>query len=541
LARIRLVIEPPGAAPFGGEYEGPSVVLGRSTQATVPVADASLSRLHARFFERDGAWYVEDLGSKNATLLNGRVLSGPTPVRPRDTVRMAGTRVEVDTAASVTGPEEAGEDDEPLTGIFKPVSTILELPEASAPRSLKLLNEVHRALARPITLDALAELILDSAFAHLSPEEGALFLRRENGELYRAKSRRLPGETGDFVYSRRLIREVAEEGKAALVEDVSRDERFASSESLIGFGVRSLLAAPLLDAEGSAGMIVLHSQAQVRKFKEEDLELLVSLASAATLRLRTIVLAEETAQRRLLDKELALAHDIQMGMLPKRFPERPEFELGAALRPARSVGGDLYDFLLVDDRLWLLVGDVSGKGVGAALVMAMTRTLFHAVVPSQPDLPCVAARMNQELARDNDRAMFVTAFLACLDVSTGRLEYLNAGHNPPYRVTRVGSLDSVTGARGLPLGVFEDQSYPTDRMTLGDGDTLVVYTDGVIEATDPRGEDFGAARFEHALVGLRAEASVPRLVEGALGILDAFVAGAPPADDVTLLALRWRK
>jgi sigma-B regulation protein RsbU (phosphoserine phosphatase) len=516
------------------------VVLGRSTQATVPVADASLSRLHARFFERDGAWYVEDLGSKNATLLNGRVLSGPAIVRPRDTVRMAGTRVEVDTAGAPAREVAPDPDDEPLTGIFRPASDI-ELKEASAPRSLKLLNEVHRALARPISVDALADLILDSAFAHLSPEEGALFLRRENGELYRAKSRRLPEETGEFVYSRRLIREVAEKGQAALVEDVSRDERFASSESLISFGVRSLLAAPLLDAEGSAGMIVLHSQAQVRKFKEEDLDLLVSLASAATLRLRTIVLAEQTAQRRLLDKELALAHDIQMGMLPKRLPERSEFELGAALRPARSVGGDLYDFLLLEDRLWLLVGDVSGKGVGAALVMAMTRTLFRAVVPDKPDLPSVASRLNEELARDNDRAMFVTAFLACLDVKTGILEYVNAGHNPPYRVTRAGSLESVAGARGLPLGVFEDQSYPTERLALEAGDCLVAFSDGIVEATNAEGAAFGEFRFEHALVGLREEVSVTGLVEGVLGILDAFVAGAPPADDITLLALRWRK
>jgi serine phosphatase RsbU (regulator of sigma subunit) len=384
------------------------------------------------------------------------------------------------------------------------------------------------------------ELILESAFTHLKPEEGAVFLRRPDGELYRATSRRLPEETGEFVYSRRLIREVAEEGKAALVEDVSRDERFASSESLIGFGVRSLLAAPLLDAEGSAGMIVLHSRAQVRKFKEADLELLVSLANAATLRLRTIMLAEQTAQKRLLDKELALAHDIQMGMLPKRFPERPEFELEAVLRPARSVGGDLYDFLLLGDRLWLLVGDVSGKGVAAALVMAMTRTLFHAVVPGEASLSGVAARMNQELARDNDRAMFVTAFLACLDVTTGVLEYVNAGHNPPYRMTRVGPLAPVTGARGLPLGVFEDQSYPTDELRLEAGDALVVLTDGVVEATNPGGEAFGEPRLEAELRRLGGETAARDLVDQTLDALDAFVSGAPPADDITILALRWR-
>jgi sigma-B regulation protein RsbU (phosphoserine phosphatase) len=179
--------------------------------------------------------------------------------------------------------------------------------------------------------------------------------------------------------------------------------------------------------------------------------------------------------------------------------------------------------------------------VGAALVMAMTRTLFHAVVPGHPSLPSVAGRMNQELARDNERAMFVTAFLACLDVATGVLEYVNAGHNPPYRVTRGGSLEPVVGARGLPLGVFEDQSYATDRVLLATGDWLVAFTDGIVEATNPKEEAFGEPRFERALLDLGSETNAQRLVEGALEILAAFVAGAPPADDVTLLALKWRK
>jgi serine phosphatase RsbU (regulator of sigma subunit) len=395
-------------------------------------------------------------------------------------------------------------------------------------------------LARPITLEALCDLILDRAFAHLSPEEGALFLRRPSGELYRAQSRRAPGAEGEFVYSRRLIREVAEEGKAALVEDVSRDERFKSSESLLSFGVRSLVAAPLLDAEGSAGMIVLHSRAQVRKFKEEDLELLVSLASAATLRLRTIVLAEEAARRRLLDKELALANEIQMGMLPKRFPDRPEFEIRAALKPARSVGGDLYDFLLAGDRLWFLVGDVSGKGVGAALFMAVTRTLFHAVVPGESALERVLPRMNRELARDNERSMFVTAFLACLDLETGELEYANAGHNPPYRLLDGGALEAVEGGRGVPLGVFEDSPYATDRLALRPGEGLFLYTDGIVEALNAQGEAFTEARLEETLRSL-AEAPASRIVDRTLEVLARFVGEAPPSDDVTVMALRFAR
>ena len=191
MPRLRLRIEPPGAAPFSGEYDGPSVVLGRSAQVTVPVADASLSRQHARFFEQDGAWFVEDLGSKNATLLNGRVLTAPTRVASRDTCAWRGRESRSTWAA--LRPPEAPPEDEPLTGLFQSASAILDRRDEAAPRSLKLLNEVHRALARPITQEALAELILDSAFTHLRPEEGVLFLRKPGGELYRAQSRRLEG------------------------------------------------------------------------------------------------------------------------------------------------------------------------------------------------------------------------------------------------------------------------------------------------------------------------------------------------------------
>jgi sigma-B regulation protein RsbU (phosphoserine phosphatase) len=409
----------------------------------------------------------------------------------------------------------------------------------SAPRSLKLLNEVHRALARPLTEGALAELILDSAFTHLQPEDGGLFLRGPDGALFCAARR--GGDTRDkgMTLSRQLVREVADGGQAALVQDLGQDARFRASQSLMDIGVRTLLAAPLLDDQGSAGMIVLHSRQGVRPFSEEDLELLVSLASAATLRLRSIAAAEASAKRALLDKELALAHEIQMGMLPRRFPARPEFDLAAALRPARSVGGDLYDFILEGSQLHLLVGDVSGKGVGAALFMAVTRTLFRAVVPGASGLGEVAFRLNQELARDNDRAMFVTAFLACLDLKTGALEFANAGHNPPYRLEASGEVCPLAGGRGIPLGVFPDQAYSTDTLALRPGEAVYAFTDGVTEAFRADGAAFGESRLEDLL---RRSGALPSsaLVEATLLALDGFVAGAPPADDVTVLALRYR-
>jgi hypothetical protein len=261
---------------------------------------------------------------------------------------------------------------------------------------LKALNDFHRALAGAISLEALLELLLDQLFAALHPEEGVILLRQPGGTLRTAASRRLPGASGELLVSQRLTAEVVDKGTAALVTDVALDERFASSQSIVATGIRSILAAPFTDIEGCVGMVAIYSRTSVRRFGEEDLELLVSLASAAALRIRNVELAEEAAARRVQDRELALAHDIQMAMLPRAIPERREIELAASLIPARAVGGDLYDFLLVDDALWFIVADAAGKGVSAALFMAVTRTLFRAIAHGGATVSSALERMNAE-------------------------------------------------------------------------------------------------------------------------------------------------
>jgi serine phosphatase RsbU (regulator of sigma subunit) len=404
---------------------------------------------------------------------------------------------------------------------------------------LRVLNEVHRALAAPITLEALLDLVLDRAFAHLRPEEGAIFLREPDGSLRRAASRQAPGEKGEPLFSRRLVREVVDKGVAALVTDASLDERFAASESIVFSGVRSLVAAPLLDSEGCLGMIALGAKRRARPFGEDDMELLVALASAAALRLRNLALTEETARRRLLDRELELAHDIQMAMLPRTFPDRPEVDVAAALQPARSVGGDLYDVVAEGDRVWLLVGDVSGKGVGAALFMAVTKTLFRAIAPSAGSVAAAMGRVNRELARDNERAMFVTAFAARLDLATGELEYVNAGHNPTYRLEAGGGLTPLGGPVDPALGAVEGHEYRGSAVRLRPGDLLFLYTDGVVEARSASNEEFHALRLESYLAGCRGD-TADAIVRGLLGRVEDFAGDTPQYDDVTVVALRWR-
>jgi serine phosphatase RsbU (regulator of sigma subunit) len=547
---LRLRVTPPIGEPFDHLCESDALVVGRSSKADLVLSDRFLSRQHARFYREGDGWMVEDLGSRNTTLLNDRPLGQPTVVRPGDVIRLAESRLVVEPpekpSASPDGLVGGADEHLPKSAILRS-ATLFLAPEREARTQgeavqlagrLRVLNEVHRALAAPITLEALLDLVLDRAFAHLRPEEGAIFLRGPDGSLRRAASRQAPGETGEPLFSRRLVQEVVDKGMAALVTDASLDERFNASESIVVSGVRSLVAAPLLDSEGCLGMIALGAKRR-GPFGEDDMELLVALASAAALRLRNLALSEETARRRLLDRELELAHDIQMGMLPRAFPERPEIEVAAALQPARSVGGDLYDVEAEGDRVWLLIGDVSGKGVGAALFMAVTKTLFRAIAPSSASVAAAMARVNHELARDNDRAMFVTAFAARLDVASGELEYVNAGHNPTYRVEAGGGVAPLGGAVNPALGALEGHDYRAGLARLRPGDLLLMYTDGVVEARSASGEEFQARRLESYLRGCGG-ASADAVVRGLLGEVEDFAGDTPQYDDVTALALRWR-
>lgn len=548
---LGLRLEPRDGAPFRQKVNGESLVIGRSSKADIVLADRFLSRQHARLFVKDGAWFLEDLGSRNTTFLNDRPVGVPTPVRPGDVIRVAESRVIVEGPDAPSSPASdglVGGEDEILPGgtILRPASQILS-PDLVAPGTaegaalagrLRVLNEVHRALAAPIGLEDLLDLVLDRAFAHLRPEEGAIFLGRPDGSLQRAASRQSPGAKTPPLYSRRLVQEVVDKGVAALVIDTSLDERFAGAESIVLSGVRSLVAAPLLDSEGCLGMIALSAR-QRRPFAEEDMELLVAFASAAALRIRNLALMEDTARQRLLDKELDLAHDIQMGMLPRTFPVRPGLDVAAALRPARSVGGDLYDVVEDGRQVWLLVGDVSGKGVGAALFMAVTKTLFRAIAPGAPAVSDVVGRVNRELARDNDRAMFVTAFAARLDLETGELDYANAGHNPTYRLEAAGGVAPLAGPVDPALGAVEGHEYRGAVLRLRPGDALVAYTDGVVEARSSAGEEFQPRRLESYLAGCR-DAPAAAIVDGLIQRVEEHAGDEPQYDDLTVLAVRWR-
>lgn len=243
-----------------------------------------------------------------------------------------------------------------------------------------------------------------------------------------------------------------------------------------------------------------------------------------------------------IEGELGAARNIQMSLIPKTFPPAPvreEFSIYATLEPAKEVGGDLYDFYFVgDNRFFFMIGDVSGKGIPAALFMAVTKTVMKARMhPADAGLGKIISNVNKTLCEGNDSSMFVTAFCGFLDVLTGDVSYINAGHNLPVIVKTDGSVSFLKLTANIPLGVMDDIFYSEAKIHLDPGETLVLYTDGVTEATNMAKEFFTEQHFLDVLQGTNS-ISTREVVEKTLSAVHRFAAGANPADDITLLAIR---
>jgi len=562
---IQLRVVPPAGDPFDVRPEGERLVLGRSLDCDLVIADAFLSRRHAVLHRRDEAWVIEDLGSRNGTRVNGELVRQPRPLASGDVVALSGTVVEVQERADLDTPA-AALTPSPLPPVSSevgdatyllPASDLLaesrQLPARTADGDdlsrwadrLRLVNEVHRALAASLDLDELLEGFLDRVFDHLRPERGVVYLERPEGHPdgpgYYLAARRAVGADEEVLRSESLLREVAGKGLAALVLDAENDERFADSESLLDFGVRSLVAAPLFHGEGSIGMIALDSRIGIRQFHKPDLELLVSLASAAALRLRNLALAEESAERRRLESELALARRIQVNLLPDRLPELPGWQLHGANLPSRGVSGDFYQLVERQSaesarELFAVVADVSGKGMAASLLTASLEALMAPLIEEGLPPTEIATRVGRLLYRRTPPEKYATAFLAAIDLEAGRVRWASAGHNPGLLVHPDGSVEELA-ATGPPLAILPEADYEDAEVLLAPGDVLVVYTDGLDEAMDGEGEEYGLERLTRVCARERG-ADLATLAKAIERDLEGFVEGMPFADDRTLLLLR---
>ena len=248
------------------------------------------------------------------------------------------------------------------------------------------------------------------------------------------------------------------------------------------------------------------------------------------------------SQKERMQEELNVGRDIQMSMVPQifpPFPDRDEFSIHAVLHPAREVGGDFYDFYFIDEnRLCFCVGDVSGKGVPAALFMAVTKTLIKSMASVDPSTASIVTHVNEELTKNNKTFMFVTLFLGILDIQTGELVYTNGGHNPPYVMRKNGSMERIDNIHGPIVGPIGGTTYKEDRIVLSKDDLLFIYTDGVTEAKNVEKKQFSEKRLADLLSSEILESS-EAVVEKIRSEVKAFEEDMDQADDITILAIQY--
>jgi sigma-B regulation protein RsbU (phosphoserine phosphatase) len=273
----------------------------------------------------------------------------------------------------------------------------------------------------------------------------------------------------------------------------------------------------------------------------EDLEITIKKTLHEIAAIKQAVEARD--QLVAIHQELSIASNIQQSILPRQFPPFPEktaLDIFAEMIPAKEVGGDFYDFFLIDDdRLGFVIGDVSGKGVPASIFMAVSHTLIRAIALTGVSPAECLQQVNVTLSRENVRSMFVTIFYAVLNLRTGELEYCNGGHNPPFYLAKNGQIEFLQKVGGLALGVMDKAKYEAKKLALQSGDGLFLYTDGITEAMDAVNNEFSEKRLQDFLKQSHA-ASPAEMIRGAVEAVRACAAGAPQADDITALAIKYQ-
>ena len=438
-------------------------------------------------------------------------------------------------------------------------------PFARLGERASLLYELGCAFAERKELDELVPLVMAKCRDVLDAEGASvLLLDVQRNELYfpyvaqedaaaaaQLRELRFPADHG-------IAGAVLQGGGSIRVDDAASDPRFYSGvDHHTRITTRALLSVPLRGRLGAIGVIQVLNPVSGGCFTDDDLAFLEALAGSVSVaienarfyaQLREQVAALERAVHEhhellTIRRELDIARNIQQSILPRTFPpflERHDFEIFAEMIPAREVGGDFYDFFLIDaERLGLVIGDVSGKGVPAALFMAVTRTLLKSTaLAGLPPAACLQ-RVNSLLCLENASEMFVTLFYGILHTGTGALAYSNGGHNPPYLLRADGSAEALAGTGDLVLGALENAAYREKTVTLAGGDGIFLYTDGITEAMDAAGTLYSDQRLA-ALLSQADGAPPQQLIRSVVDSVKQYCGETPQSDDITALALRYR-
>jgi serine phosphatase RsbU (regulator of sigma subunit)/pSer/pThr/pTyr-binding forkhead associated (FHA) protein len=525
--------------------------IGRSARSDVCIPDAFASRLHAEVRQEGDGFWLQDLGSANGTRYNGVPVKMPVPLNSGGEIQIGETTIVFDderlrlspSATLIADHTEALDPSKTiaLSNKKNPTTEFLEGQFSTRTELLGLISKVGVALLAASGLDETLNQVASLVFEAVPAERCVIMLREEkNSVAMKIMVARVRGkdETLEEVrLSRTVMDEVLKNGKSVLTADAQHDPRFAGNTMTL-LGIRSVLAVPLsVDERDVFGLIYADSPTYETTFSEEHLNILTTLASVASIRVENATLLEERFERERMEHELELATEIQQRFQPSSPPQMDGYEFQGISFSCYEIGGDYYDFIeRHDGRMLLALGDVSGKGTAAALLMSSLHAAIHAQVSARSPLEEIVSSVNQYLADNTPANRFVTLFIAELDPRTGTLKYINAGHNPPLIGRADGTIQQLSSG-GFPLGIMPGAEFETGETSLGPGESLVVYSDGVSEANNIRDEEFGMERLS-AVVQNNLKASAAGMRDKVESALSAYTQTAPANDDITLVIVK---
>ncbi len=559
-------------------------IMGRHPDCDLVLDNVAISRQHAQILESHGSYFLEDMRSRNGTYLNDKLIEGREELADGDQLRICDVSLRFDLNASAysiakihkPGQEELGADgpagvefdsvDESRIFIlpdafpepeFESSSTIrrkAQLPRANDSKSiarpevkLRGIMEITRALSRQLEVDAVLPKLLATLF-NIFPlaDQGFVLLKDADSDKLKVKATQARGgsltgntEPDAVAVSMTVVRFAMRSGESILSANIADDTRFKQSTSLAKMGVRSMICVPLLDEdEEPLGVIQIVSRNETMSFDEDDLDLLESLAMQASLAIQNARLHEEALERRELERDLAFATQVQLGFLPKSRPKIPGYIFGDYYEAALSVGGDYFDYIpLPDGRIVITIGDVAGKGMPAALLMARLYSSTRLQLLTSPTPAVAISRLNAEIASSGLGHRFITFLCMVLNPKTHEMRVVNAGHLTPILKSANGSIRTFgKELASLPLGIVPDMVYEEMSLTIAVGDTIVAFTDGATEAMNADQSIYGRTRLEELVAG--AHGTIEETLHKITVEVESFTADLATRDDLCLIGIR---
>ncbi len=521
--------------------------IGRQAGNELTLRDSRISRQQAQILSVNGTMVLEDMGSRHGTYVNGQKTLRHE-LQPKD-------QVDFGMADSYKLL---------FLGEGATIEELVERVEAPAPASsgsrelyhLGVLLEVARTLGTGLSLEDVLTAVVDAAIQVTRTERGVLLLANEGQAglqmIVARDAQRGTLRPDQLQVSQSVVKRVAQTRRELIVSDTGEDGGMSQQESVARLELHTIIAIPVdklpvienVDATISTrqgellGVLYLDSHVPSSAFSDLDREVLRTLArEAATVVENARLFASSRAKQRL-DHEIEIASQIQKNLLPKALPNLPDVSVAGSTLSCHSVGGDCFDVIeLGGGRHGFFVGDVSGKGISAALLATLLQGVFFTTAAMDISLPGVFSRVNQYLCERSGEDRYATVFYGILD-KLGRFEYVNAGHVPPLLKKKAGGLEGL-GSANFPVGMFAEAEYQSARVQLDPGDFLVIYTDGVSEASNMMNELFEEARLRTIIENFSGE-TVHQLGDAIREGMRVFTEGAAQSDDITILVIEYK-